>query len=56
MTFNYSNVYLNETSTISGHLEKDGNYGNYFDKSYKDYYMNEKSFEKAEVKLFSESI
>ena len=26
MTFNYSNVYLNETSTISGHLEKDGNY------------------------------
>ena len=56
MTFNYSNVYLNETSTISGHLEKEGNYGNYFDKSYKDYYMNEKSFEKAEVKLFSESI
>ena len=56
MTFNYSNVYLNETSTISGHLEKDGNYGSYFDKSYKDYYMNEKSFEKAEVKLFSESI
>ena len=34
MTFNYSNVYLNETSTISGHLEKEGNYGNYFDKSY----------------------
>ena len=56
MTFNYSNVYLNETSTISGHLEKEGNYGNYFDKSYKDYYMNGKSFEKAEVKLFSESI
>ena len=35
MTFNYSNVYLNETSTISGHLEKEGNYGNYFDKSFK---------------------
>ena len=56
MTFNYNNVYIKETSTISGHLEKEGNYGKYFDKSYKDYYMNEKSFEKAEVKIFKESI
>lgn len=56
MTFRYNNVYINNTSTVAGHLEKDGPLGKYFDKTYEDYYINEKSFEKAEVKLFTDSV
>ena len=49
MTFNYKNVYLNETSTVCGPVEKEGPLKNYFDKSYDDMYFGEKSFEKAEA-------
>ena len=56
MTFYYKNVYLNETSTVTGPYEKNGLIGEYFDKSYKDLYMGEKSFEKGEIKLVEESL
>ena len=56
MTFNYKNVYLNETSTVCGPVEKEGPLRNYFDKSYDDMYFGEESFEKAEVKLVKDSI
>ena len=56
MTFYYNNVYLNETSTVTGPYEKDGLLGEYFDKSYSDLYMGEKSFEKGEIKLVKDSL
>ena len=56
MTFYYNNVYLKETSCITGPYEKKGPIGKYFDKSYKDLYIGEKSFEKGEIKLVRDSL
>ena len=56
MTFKYKNVYINETSTITGPYEKSGPLGNYYDKSYNDLYLNEKSFELAEIKMLNDSL
>lgn len=52
----YYNVYLDESSTVVGPLEKEGPLGNYFDLFYPDLFCNEKTFEKAEMKLLSKSI
>ena len=51
MTFKYNNVYINDTITISGPYEKKGPLGNYFDKSYNEFYFGTKSCEEAESKL-----
>ena len=56
MTFYYKNVYLNNTSCVTGPYEKKGPLGKYFDKSYKDLYCGEKSFEKGEIKLVKDSL
>ena len=56
MTFYYKNVYLTETATITGPYEKNGPLRKYFDKTYNDLYMGEKSFEKAEIKLVRDSL
>ncbi len=56
MTIYYNNVYLNNTATVTGPYERDGLLGNYFDKSYRDLYMGEKSFEKGEIKLVKEGL
>ena len=56
MTIYYNNVYLNNTATVTGPSERDGLLGNYFDKSYRDLYMGEKSFEKGEIKLVKEGL
>ena len=56
MTFTYKNVYLKETSTVSGPYEKDGPLGNFFDKSYDDLYFSEDSWEKAEQKLVIDAV
>ena len=56
MTFNYKNVFLEETATITGPYEKDGPLRKYFDKTYDDLYMGERSFEKAEIKLVRDSL
>lgn len=56
MTFNYKNVYIKDTATVVGPYEKNGPLKNYFDKSYKDLYFGEKSFEKAEVKLVKDAL
>ena len=56
MTIYYNNVFLNETSTVTGPYEKVGLLGSYFDKSYKDLYMGEKSFEKGEIRLVKDSL
>ena len=56
MTFKFDNVYVNNTACVTGPYEKKGPLGNKFDKSYDDFYCNEKSFELAEVRLMEESI
>lgn len=56
MTFSYDNVYINETSTITGPYEKNGPLNHYFDKSYDDLYFGAKTWEQAETKLIEESV
>jgi stage V sporulation protein AD len=56
MTINFKNVYLNASSTVTGSLEKEGPLGNYFDATYKDAYLGEKTWELAEQKLLTNSI
>lgn len=56
MTFKYKNVYLNETSTVCGPVEKEGPLKKYFDKTYDDLYGEEKSFEKAEIRYVKDAM
>lgn len=57
MTNTYKNVYIKEASTIAGIYEANGPLKKYYDKTYtKDLYFNEKSWEKAEIKLLEDSI
>jgi stage V sporulation protein AD len=57
MTYKYNKVYLENTYTVAGMYENDGPLGKYFDKTYnKDLHLKESSWEKAEIKLMSESI
>ena len=56
MTIKYTNVYINDTSTITGPYEAKGPLKNFFDKSYSDLYFGEKTWEQAEIKLINESI
>ena len=56
MNFTYDNVYINATSTVVGPYEKKGPLGKLFDKSYKEFYFNEKSFEEAESRLIMDSV
>lgn len=56
MTIKYNNIYINNTSTITGFMEANGPLTKYFDKSYDDYYMGTKTWENAEIKLMQESI
>ena len=56
MTFKFSKVYVNNVSTVVGQYKKKGPLGNKFDKTYDDLYIDENSWEKAEVKLLEESV
>lgn len=56
MTFKFNEVYLNSTATVTGPYENEGPLKGKFDKSYENLYNGEKSWEKAEIKLFEESI
>ena len=56
MTFKYNNVYINETSTVAGPYEARGPFSKLYDKSYKDLYFNEKTWEQAETKAIKESV
>ena len=56
MTINFDNIYLKEVSTVAGLDEKEGNFGKLYDKVYEDYYMGEKTFEKAEIKMITDSV
>ena len=56
MTFKFKDVYINETSTITGPYESEGPLGKYFDLCHSDLYFGEKNWEQAEVKLIDEAI
>lgn len=56
MTFNYKNVYINETATIAGPYEKKGLLSSYFDKTYDEFYFNKPTWEQAESKILEESV
>lgn len=49
-------IYINETGTSVGPYERRGPLGAKFDKSYKDLYISEKCFEKAERRLMNEAV
>ena len=48
MTIYFDNVYVKDTSTVAGKIESEGPLKKYFDKTYSDFYMGEKTFEQGE--------
>ncbi len=56
MTFQYKNVFINDTYTIVGPYEYQGPLGSYFDAHKKDFYVKQKTFEDAESKLLIDSV
>lgn len=56
MTIFFDNVYIKDVSTVAGKDENEGNLGNLFDKTYDDYYVGEKTFEQAEMKMIKDSV
>ena len=57
MMLNFRNVYLDNASTVCGPYEAKGPLAKNYDNCYKDdLYCNEKSFEKAEIRLLEDSI
>ena len=56
MTFNYNNVYINNTGTVVGPYESKGPFKNLFDKKYKEFYLGEKTWEQAEIRLILDSV
>ncbi len=56
MTIKFDNVYVDTVSTVAGPHERKGPLKDKFDKTYDDFYMNEKSWEMAEAKISNESI
>lgn len=55
MTINFNNVYLKSTGTVACKDEKEGTFGKLYDKTYDDYYADEKTFEQAEMKMIDDS-
>lgn len=56
MTIKFNNVYINNTSTTAGLVEKRNPLKNYFDKTYNDYYMDKNSIEYSEVVMQKEAL
>ncbi len=56
MTNKYDNVYMNFVSTVVGPYEHSGPLMRRFDRYYDELYMNEDTFESAEIHLMKESI
>lgn len=56
MTLKYNNVFINNTVTLVGPMEKKGPLNTYYDKTYDDLYFKQKTWEQAEIKLLNEAI
>ena len=55
MTIKFNNVYLKEVSAVACLEESKGTFGNLYDKTYDDYYIGEKTFEQAEIKMIKDA-
>lgn len=55
MTIKYNNIFIKEVSTCAYKDEKEGTFGKLYDKTYDDYYIDEKTFEQAEMKMIKDS-
>lgn len=55
-TFKVEGVYLGESATVVGPKENEGPLKEYFDLHYDDLYCNQKTWEKAEMKLLTDAI
>lgn len=56
MTIKFNNVYLKNVSTVAALDEKKGTFGTLYDKTYDDYYIGEKTFEQAEIKMIKDAV
>lgn len=56
MTIKFDNVYLKGVSTVACKDEKEGNFGNLYDKAYDNYYANCDTFEQAEIKMIEDAV
>ncbi len=56
MTIKYDGVYINDTAIVAGKYEKEGPLGKYFNNTYKDFYMSEKTWEQAEMHMAIDTI
>ena len=52
----FKNVYVVNSSTVAGPVEKEGPLGKYYDNTYNDLYCECKTFEQAEQKMLKEAI
>ena len=56
MNFKYDNVYIEDVSTVAGPYEASGPFGRYYDKTCKDFYCGEKTWEQAECRMLIDSV
>lgn len=56
MTIKFDNVYVKDASSVAGFDEKNGKFGSLYDKTYDDYYIGQKTFEQAEIKMIKDSV
>lgn len=56
MTYKYNNVYIKDTEVIVGKNEKEGPLKKYFNNYYEDFYMNEKTWEQAEMRMVKDTV
>ena len=56
MTIKFNNIYIKDVATVAGKIENSGPISKYFDKTYSDFYMNEKTFEAGEVRMIDDSV
>ena len=56
MNIKFNNVYVENISTVAGPFVIEGPLKGKFDKIFNDFYDNEKTFEKCEIKELSEAI
>lgn len=55
MTLKFDDVYLKSVGIVAGKLERYGTFGKFYDKTYNDYYMGEKTFEQAEERMIKDA-
>lgn len=47
MTIKFNNIYIKDVATVAGKIENSGPISKYFDKTYSDFYMNEKTLKQV---------